>query len=213
MAAAAARLGLPCAIHAIGDRAVATVLDGLEDARKLDFNARHRIEHLQLIRRKDIARLKRLDLVASMQPSHCPSDIKMMRKYWGARAANAFVFRTLLDKGVPLAFGSDAPIEPLDPIGGIAAAVRRASGASRDIFYSHERITAREALYGFTAGAAYAVGQEHCRGYLLPGYPADYAILSQDICSVPATRIAATEVLATILDGKVKYCHDSVKLQ
>ena len=212
MAAVAARLGLPCAIHAIGDRAVANVLDGLEDARKLDFNARHRIEHLQLIRRKDIARLQSLGVVASMQPSHCPSDIKMMRKYWGARAANAFIFRSLLDRGIPLAFGSDAPIEPLDPIGGIAAAVRRAEGASRDIFYPEQRLTAREALFGFTAGAAYAVGQEHCRGYLLPGYPADYAILSQDICSVPATRIAQTEVLATVLDGKPKYCHASIRL-
>ncbi len=212
MAAAAARLGLPFAIHAIGDRAVANVLDGLEDARKLDFNARHRIEHLQLIRRKDVARLQRLAVIASMQPSHCPSDIKMMRKYWGARSANAFIFRTLLDRGVPLAFGSDAPIEPLDPIGGIAAAVRRAADVSRDIFYPEQRLTAREALFGFTAGAAYAVGQEHCRGYLLPGYPADYAILSQDLCSVPATRITQTTVLVTVLDGKVKYCHSSLNL-
>lgn len=201
----AAELGLPAAIHAIGDKAVSNVLDVFERAPKLKNGARHRIEHLQLCRKKDIERLKRLNVVASMQPSHCPSDIKMVRKYWGKRSADAYIFRTLIDRGVDLAFGSDVPIEPLDPIAGIAAAVRRAKPNSRDILHPEQKITAAEALYRFTVGPAIAVGQEHCRGRLLPGFPADFVVLSDDITKVPANKIYDVQVLATILDGELKY--------
>ncbi len=205
----AAKLNLPVAIHAIGDRAVSNVLDAFETAPRLDFGARHRIEHLQLIRRSDIVRVKRLGITASMQPSHCPSDIDMIHRYWGSRGANAFVFRTLIDRGIPLAFGSDCPIEPLDPIAGIAAAVRRARAGKRGVFYPEQRISAAEAVHNFTVGPARAAGLEHCRGYLLPGYPADFVVLSQDITKVAASRIDATRVLATVLDGKVVFADES----
>ncbi len=208
----AARLGLPCAIHAIGDKAAGNVLDALESAPPLDFGARHRIEHLQLIRRKDIPRVKRLHVVASMQPSHCPSDIAMIRRHWGRRGANAFVFRTLIDSGVDLAFGSDCPIEPLDPLAGIAAAVRRALPGKRDIFYPEQRITPAEALYRFTVGPAIASGQQHRRGYLLPGYMADFVILSEDPLKIAPGRIYDIEVLATFLNGRVKYSHSALNL-
>jgi len=208
----ASRLGLPTAIHAIGDKAVANVLDALETALPLKSGARHRIEHLQLIRRKDIPRLKKLDVVASMQPSHCPSDINMVRKYWGKRGANAYIFRTLIDKKINLAFGSDCPIEPLDPLAGMAAAVRRALPGEKDVFYPNQRITPLEALYNFTAGPAVAVGQGHSRGFLLPGYPADYVVLSDDLGKVAPGRIYDIKVLATILDGQVKYCHSALSL-
>ena len=203
----AARLGLPCAIHAIGDKGAANALDALEAALK---PLRHRIEHLQLVRRKDLARVKRLGVVASMQPSHCPADIDMVRKYWSKRSGNAYVFRSVLEKKIPLAFGSDAPIEPLDPLAGIAAAVRRARPGSRDVFHPEQRLYAAEALHAFTVGPAIACGQEHCRGYLLPGYPADFVVLSQDITRVAPVRIYDTEVLATVLDGVVRYCHRSL---
>ena len=199
------RLGLPSAIHAIGDKAVDNVLQVFEQTPKPDFGARHRIEHLQLIRRKDIKRLKELGVVASMQPSHCPSDIQMIRNYWGVRGANTFVFRTLIDNEVPLAFGSDVPIEPLDPLAGIIAAVRRARPKSRDIFHPEQRLSASEALHGFTAGAAYAVGQEDCRSHLLPGYPADFVILSDDIGKASISRLEKIRVLATILDGELVF--------
>jgi len=208
----AARLGLPCAIHAIGDKAVANVLDAFEDGPRLDFSARHRIEHLQMIRRKDIARVKKMNIVASMQPSHCPSDIKLVRDYWGKRGANCHIFRTLMEKNIDLAFGSDAPIEPLGPVEGIAAAVRRAKPKSREVFYPEQRLTASQALYRFTVGPAIASGQEHCRGYLLPGYPADFVVLSDDITKVAASKIYDIKVLATVLDGKIKYCHSSLPL-
>ncbi|MBD3403871.1 amidohydrolase family protein [candidate division GN15 bacterium] len=204
----AAKLNLPAAIHAIGDKAVANVLDAFEAAPRLDFGARHRIEHLQLVRRADLARVKKLGVTASVQPSHCPSDIEMIRNYWGRRGANAYIFRTLIDRKIPLAFGSDAPIEPLDPIAGIAAAVRRARPGKRDVFYPEQRISAAEALYNFTVGPARAVGQEHCRGYVLPGYPADFVVLDRDITRVAPTRLYDTRVLATILDGKVMYADE-----
>jgi predicted amidohydrolase YtcJ len=180
----AARLGLPCAVHAIGDRAVANVIDAFESSLPLKSGGRHRIEHLQMIRRKDIPRLKRLGIVASMQPSHCPADIDLVRKYWGARGRNAYVFKTLIDRGINLAFGSDAPIEPL----------RRSRPGRRDLFYPEQRISAAQALNRFTVGPAFAAGQEHCRGYILPGYPADLVVLSDDVTRVAASAIARIEV-------------------
>jgi len=208
----AARLGLPCAVHAIGDRAVANVIDAFAAAPALKSTGRHRIEHLQMIRRKDVPRLKRLSVTASMQPSHCPADIDLVRKYWGARGRNAYVFRTLIDSGIPLAFGSDAPIEPLDPLAGIAAAVSRSRPGRRDRFYPEQRITAAEALHCFTVGPAYATCQEQTRGYLLPGYPADLVILSDDVTKVAVSAIAKIEVLATILGGRVMYCQAGLEL-
>lgn len=201
----AASLGFPCAIHAIGDKAVSNVLDAFEQSPQMHFGARHRIEHLQLVRKKDLSRLKKLGVVVSAQPSHCPSDIEMVRNYWGKRGANAYIFNTLQKKEIPIAFGSDCPIEPLNPIHGIAAAVRRARPKSRDVFYPEERISAEDALYHYTVGSAYAVGQEHCRGYLLPGYPADFLILSDDITKVAPTKIYDVRILATVLDGKPVY--------
>jgi predicted amidohydrolase YtcJ len=208
----AGRLGLPCAIHAIGDRAISNVLDAFEIAPAPKGGTRHRIEHLQLVRRKDLLRVKRLGVVASMQPSHCPSDTNMIRKYWGDRGRNAFVFRTILDMKIDLAFGSDVPVEPLDPIAGIAAAVRRAKNGGRDVFCPEQRITAAEAIHAFTVGAAIACGQQHCRGYLLPGYPADFIILDQDITRIAPNRIADTQVLATAVNGDIKYSDQSLSL-
>ncbi|MDD3732338.1 MAG: amidohydrolase [candidate division Zixibacteria bacterium] len=208
----AARLGLPCAIHAIGDRAIAHVLDVFQAAPKLDFGARHRIEHLQMIRRKDVSRVKNLNIIASMQPSHCPSDIKLVDRYWGKRGANAYIFRTLMDRKIDIAFGSDAPIESLDPVAGIAAAVTRARPKSREVFYPEQRLSAAEALYCFTVGPAVAAGQSHCRGYLLPGYPSDLVVIDRDITRLASTRLYDTKVLATVIDGQVRYCHPSLKL-
>jgi predicted amidohydrolase YtcJ len=206
----AARLGLPGAVHAIGDRAVANVIDAMQ-AVPAPSGTRHRIEHLQLVRRKDLKRVRDLGIVASMQPSHCPSDIEMIRRYWGARGRNAYVFRSVLDLGIPLAFGSDVPVEPIDPIAGIADAVRRAVRGGRDVFHPEQRISAYEALHAFTVGAAIASGQEHERGYLLPGFPADLVILNQDLTRVAPTRLYDTRVLATVLNGTPRYLSRSIK--
>jgi len=202
---AAARLYLPTAIHAIGDRAISNVLDCYEQAPPLPVGARRRIEHLQMIRRSDIKRLKALGAVASMQPTHCPSDITLIEKYWGKRGRNCYIFNTLLKKGIPLTFGSDLPIEVLDPIAGIDAAVNRKAVGIKKPFYPEERISIAQAVYGFTAGPAYTVGQEHERGFLLPGYFADFVILSADIFKTARTRIKDVEIVATFFDGKPVY--------
>jgi len=207
----AARLGLPAAVHAIGDKAVANVIDAMENF-PAPRGTRHRIEHLQLVRRADLKRIRDLGIVASMQPSHCPSDIHMLRKYWGARSRNAYVFRNVIDTGIPLAFGSDAPIEPLDPLTGIVEAVRRARKGSRDVFEPDQRITAHEALHAYTAGAAMATSEEHTRGYLLPGYPADLVILDRDLTRTAPQRLYDIKVLATILDGTPRFLARSFKL-
>lgn len=201
----ASRLNLPCAVHAIGDRAIANVLDCLEKAPPLSGRARHRIEHLQMIRRLDISRLKRLGVVASMQPSHCPSDSVLIEKYWGKRGRNCYAFNTLLKRKIPLVFGSDAPIEPLDPIAGIDAAVNRKPPNAKKPFYPNERISVSQAVYGFTAAPAFAVGRESERGFLLPGYKADFIILSEDIYNIPKSRLKDIKVVATFFDGRLVY--------
>ncbi len=209
---AASRLNLPCAIHAIGDKGISNVLDCFEKAPALKDGGRHRIEHLQMIRRRDIPRLKRLRVVASMQPSHCPSDIKLIEKYWGRRGRNCYIFNTLLKKKIPLIFGSDAPIEPLDPISGIYAAVNRKPLASREPFYPEERISVTDAIDGFTAAPAHIVGWQFEHGYLLPGYKADFIILSNNIYKVAPTNILNVRVLVTFFDGRPVYIDDRASI-
>jgi predicted amidohydrolase YtcJ len=201
----AATLNLPCAIHAIGDKAISNVLDCFEKAPKLKGTAVHRIEHLQMMRRSDVKRLKKLKVVASMQPSQCPSDIKLIERYWGKRGRNCFIFRTLLNNQIPVIFGSDVPIEPLDPIAGIAAAVTRAKPGRRKSFYPEERISVAEAIKGFTSSPAAVVGRAFEIGKLLPGYKADFIVLSENIYRTAATRIKDIKILATYFDGRLVY--------
>jgi predicted amidohydrolase YtcJ len=147
-----------------------------------------------------------------MQPSHCTSDIEMVRKYWGARGRNAYIFRTILDAGVDLALGSDAPIEPLDPLAGIEAAVRRARPGKRDVFYPEERLTVAQALHGFTVGSATSVGLAHRRGYLLPGYDADFVILAENPLKVKASALHAIEILGTAIGGAFQYLDNGIQI-
>jgi predicted amidohydrolase YtcJ len=209
----ASKLNLPAAVHAIGDRAISNVLDCFEQAPELKNEAKHRIEHLQMIRRKDIARLKKLGVVASMQPSHCPSDIKLIEKYLGPRGRNCFVFNTLLKKKIPLTFGSDTPIEPLDPIMGIYAAVNRKSPGLGKTFYPEEKISILDAVRGFTSSPAHVVGRQYERGYLLPGYRADFVILSENIFKAAASKIDKIKVSATFFDGRPVYKDKASRLK
>jgi len=203
----ASELGMPCAIHAIGDRAIANVLDCYEKAPRLKKGVFHRIEHLQMIRRSDIGRVKKLGVVASMQPSHCPSDIGLIEKYWGHRGRNCYLFNTLLRHDIPLIFGSDAPIETLNPLAGIGAAVNRTAPWRKKAFYPEERISVAEAVAGFTSRPAVAGGRAYDLGRLLPGYKADFIILSDNIYKVPRTRIGDVEIMATFFDGRPVYGH------
>ena len=206
----ASRAGLAAFVHAIGDKANREVLDAIEASRQAGKgpHLRHRIEHVQVLHPDDIPRLARLGVIASMQPIHATQDMLLADSLWGARSAGAYAFRSLLDTGAILAFGSDAPVEDLNVLKGIHAAVtrRRADGSpGPDGWYPEQRLTVAEAVYAYTAGAAYASGEEAIKGTLAPGKLADVVVLSRDIFAIDSMDILETKVLATMLDGEFVY--------
>jgi predicted amidohydrolase YtcJ len=196
--------GLPLAIHAIGDRANRLVLDVLAETGVAGL--RHRIEHVQLLHPDDVSRLTALGVVASMQPIHATQDCEMADRYWGERCATAYAWRSLLDAGTVLAFGSDCPVEDLNPFLGIHAAVtrRRADGfPDPQGWYPEQRLTVEEAVRAYTLGAAYAAGLEDRLGMLAPGKLADLIVLDRDIFSCDPMAIAETQVEMTMIGGRV----------
>ncbi len=198
----AAAGGLSLAVHAIGDGAVRAALDGFERSRDAweQLAVPPRIEHAQCVDDADLPRFASLGVTASVQPVHAMDDRDLADRTWGARAAAAYRWHDLLDAGAHLAFGSDAPVADLDPLAGIAAAVHRTDDG-REPWYPAQRLEVADAVLGFTAGAAAAVGEHRRRGLLLPGYAADLAVLDTDIVAHPE-RIADAKVVATMLGGR-----------
>jgi predicted amidohydrolase YtcJ len=208
---------LPSTIHAIGDRAVHEVLNVYEAVRKEEAargitpdQMRHRIEHVQLIHPDDVNRLAQLGIIASMQPNHATSDMIMADAYWGNRADYSYNWRLQMDAGAPIAFGSDAPIEPIEPLPNIQAAVtrRRLDGSPGvEGWRSGEqgRLSVDEAVRGFTRGPAYAAGTEAHLGQLTLGYLADLVVLERDIYNIDPMEIAQTAVLGTMVGGRWVY--------
>ncbi len=203
----ASEAGIACSVHAIGDKANRRVLDAFEKQRRTGVGRglRHRIEHVQLLHPDDVPRFGELSVIASMQPIHATQDIDLADKYWGQRAQLAYAWRSLLDAEARLAFGSDAPVESLNPLVGIHAAVtrQRASGEPVGGWHPEQCLTVSEAVHGYTLGAAYASGTEQERGSLVPGKLADLVVLTQDIFEVPPQDILSTRVLATVFDGRI----------
>jgi len=210
--------GLPLAVHAIGDRANRMVLDVLQDVgggsrdkpggREKPGPYRHRIEHVQLLHPDDVGRLAALGVAASMQPIHATQDSEMADRYWGERCAAAYAWRSLLEAGTMLAFGSDCPVEDLNPFLGIHAAVtrRRTDGSpGPEGWYSEQRLTVEEAVRAYTLGAAYAAGLEDRLGSLAPGKLADLVVLDRDIFTCDPMAIAETRVVATMIGGQFVY--------
>jgi predicted amidohydrolase YtcJ len=203
----ASAAGLSSTIHAIGDKANHDVLDVFAMVRKegIGTHLRHRIEHVQLLHPDDFNRLAQLNVIASMQPIHATSDMLMADRYWGTRSSGAYAWRTQLNAGAMLAFGSDSPVESFNPFLGIHAAVtrRRSDGSPHpDGWYPEQRLTVTEAVHGFTLGAAYASYEEHRKGSLTPGKLADLIVLDRDIFAIDPMEIAETQVLATMIDGQ-----------
>ncbi len=204
------KAGLQVMIHAIGDRANATVLDYYENAEKLDGprDRRYRIEHAQHLRMQDIPRFGKLKVVASMQPLHAIDDGRWAGKRLDAeRLKGTYVFRTLLDTGAVLAFGSDSPVASLNPLFGIYAAVTRRTLDDKNPngWIPEQKITVDEAVRGFTWGSAYAEFQEKAKGTLEIGKVADVIILSDDIFTIDPVKIGQAKVLTTIMDGRVVF--------
>lgn len=207
----AATHDIACAIHAIGDRANRAVLDVYERTRPLwrPRGLRQRIEHAQLLTEADLPRLAGLGVIASMQPLHATQDIVAADRYWRGRARYAYAWRGLLDSGARLAFGSDCPVETIDPLAGLYAAVtrQRADGTPAGGWYSEQRLSTPDAVAAYTTGAAYAGGAERVVGRLVPGMLADVVVLTEDVFEPPPERILGSRVACTIMDGRVVY-HD-----
>jgi predicted amidohydrolase YtcJ len=202
--------GLQLAVHAIGERANGVLLDIYDSVAKAHGprDRRFRIEHAQHLRRQDIRRIAQSGIIASMQPYHAIDDGRWAEKRIGPeRIKTTYAFRSLLDTGARLAFGSDWTVAPLDPILGIAAAVTRRTldGKHPGGWVAAEKITVEEALRAYTAGNAFGVFAEKKRGRLAPGYLADLVVLDQDLTKVRPDAIERAKVLKTIVAGRVVY--------
>lgn len=207
---AADSAGLQVVVHAIGERANALLLDIFDSVATAhgERDRRFRIEHAQHLRPQEIARMASMKVLASMQPYHAADDGR-----WAAKRirppqiAGTYAFRSILDAGGTLMFGSDWTVAPLDPMAGIWAAVTRQTidGANPDGWVPEQKITVEEALRAYTATNAYGLFAEQERGVIRPGMKADIAILGEDILTIPADRIREVKVAATMVGGKVVY--------
>ncbi|QUD90462.1 amidohydrolase [Phenylobacterium montanum] len=202
--------GLQLAVHAIGDKANHEILDLYERLQREDGPAdrRLRIEHAQHLDPADIPRFARLHVIASMQPYHAIDDGRWAETILGPeRIKTSYAWRSLLDAGAVLAFGSDWAVAPLEPLMGVYAATTRRTldGKTPGGWVPEQRISVAEAVHAYTVGSAYAEFQEKVKGSLEPGKLADLVVLSDDIFKIPPEQIAKTRVDLTIVGGKIVY--------
>ena len=197
-------------VHAIGDRANRVVLNIFEEQFKQHPNKkdlRWRIEHAQHLDPADIPRFKKLDVIASMQGIHCTSDAPFVEKRLGEERSKkgAYPWRSLLDAGVIIANGTDAPVEDVDPIQSFYASVTRKRTDSGFEFFEEQKMTRAEALYSYTLGNAFAAFEDKHKGSIEVGKLADITILSNNLLTCSDSEVLETEVLFTIVGGVVKY--------
>ena len=205
MSAERAQAGFQLGFHAIGDKAAAMALDAFSQA-GVRVGARNRIEHAQVVDPADIPRFKQLGVIASMQPNHLLTDMNWAEERLGPqRAAYSYAWRAFLDAGVPLAFGTDYPVEPITPFRGLYAAVTRKNEAGTKEYFPASKLTRGQALYAYTQGSAYAEFAEAHKGKLVPGYDADFILVDRDLYRVEAPAILQTGVKATFVSGKEVY--------
>lgn len=193
----------PC-VHCIGDQACALVLQSFA---KVPRDLRPRAEHLQVLRSRDVPLLKRSGAIASMQPTHATSDGAWAEARLGRgteRQRGAYAWRQALEAGAPLAFGSDFPVESIDPREGLKAAVARKT-ANGSVWMPEQRLTRDEALHAFTTGAAYAEFEEGRRGLIREGFDADMTVFAKDILSVHVDELPEVAVQATVVGGHVEH--------
>jgi predicted amidohydrolase YtcJ len=213
MAADAA--GLQICTHAIGDEGISTILDLYSDVIRAhgETDRRFRIEHAQHLAAKDFERFAQLHVIASMQPYHAIDDGRFVERYLGHdRASRTYAFRTFLDHHVRLAFGTDWPVAPLDPMQTIYAAVTRATldGKNPNGWFPEQKLTVTETVEAYTLGSAYAEFQENEKGSITPGKLADMVLVNDDIFSIDPARIRDTKVLKTFVGGKLVYDANAV---
>lgn len=207
---AADSAGLHVMVHAIGDRGIRTVLDIYQrvESENGPRDRRFRIEHLQHIDPADIPRLKPLGVIASMQPYHAIDDGRFAEKYIGyERCKTTYAFKSLMDAGTIVAFGSDWFVAPPTPLEGIYAALTRRTldDKNPDGWIPEQKISVEQALTAYTINGAYASFEENIKGSLEPGKLADFVILSQDITMIDPVLIRDVKVVRTVVSGKVVY--------
>ena len=208
-------------VHAIGDKANRVTLDVFEEAFRLKApelvvasagststgrSRRWRVEHAQHLNPDDVPRFAKSGIIASMQGIHCTSDAPWVPPRLGDQraASGAYLWRTLIDAGVLIVNGTDAPVEDVDPLASFHASVTRLT-PNGDIFYGAQRMTREEALATYTRNAAYAAFEEDVKGTLSPGRLADVTVLTRDILTCPDEEILSARVAMTVLGGKVAY--------
>lgn len=208
----ALKSGFQVATHAIGDRGNRVVLDAYEAALKgypVFSSPRLRIEHAQILHPDEVPRFKKLGVVASMQPTHCTSDMPWVPERLGAKRteSEAYVWRALLKSGARIASGSDAPVESINPFPGIYSAVARAKpdGTPKGGWNPAQKMTFGEALDSFTKGAAYATFEEDLKGSLEVGKLADFVALEEKVDELPPAKISDVRPALTVVGGKVVY--------
>lgn len=203
------QLGLNFAIHAIGDRANKEVLDIYEKIfRKIKIKQLgNRVEHVQILREEDFIRFKKLNLIASMQPYHLASDMKMAEKGWDKRCRRSYAWNRLVKNEVHLTFGSDCPVETVNPIRDLYVSItrQREDGYPNGGWYPEHRLTLERAIYSYTYEGAYASGDEDIKGSIEIGKLADLIVLSDDIFKISPKDILGVKVIYTILDGNIVY--------
>ncbi len=217
MASERVAAGFQLGFHAIGDRAAQMALDAFAAAENSpqarpapgarnprDF--RLRIEHDQVIAPDQFAQFKKLGVVASVQPSHLLTDMNWAVERIGPeRARTSYPWKEFLDNGVPVAFGTDYPVEPINPLRGLYAAVTRKNEAGTREYYPEQKLTIQQALAAYTTGSAYAQFAETEKGTLAPGMLADFVVLDRDLTKVQASEILKTKVLRTVVAGTSVY--------
>lgn len=222
MAAEREAKGFQLGFHAIGDKATEMALNAYEYACKANSpkvargkasanhcspvyarTLRNRIEHAQVVDPGDIPRFKALGVIASMQPNHLLTDMNWAEARLGPqRAAYSYAWKAFWDAGVPLAFGTDYPVEPITPFRGLYAAVTRKNEAGTKNYYPQNKLTRGQALYAYTQGSAYAQFEEKRKGKLLPGYEADFIVVDRDLYNVGAPALLFTHLRATYVGGR-----------
>jgi len=231
MAIERSQAGFQIGFHAIGDKGVAMGLEALELAAKnlppgcaaasagkaapagksqsqarLCYGTRNRIEHAQVVDPADIQRFAKLGVIASMQPNHLLTDMNWAEDRLGEkRAAYSYAWKAFLDAHVPLAFGTDYPVEPVTPFRGLYCAVTRMNEQGTKTYFPENKITRGQALYAYTQGSAYAEFAERRKGKLIPGFDADFILVDRDLYKVGAPAILQTKVLETYVAGTEAY--------
>ena len=215
---AADKAGLQVCVHAIGSKATKTILNIFEKVVKENpkDNRRFRIEHCQHIEKEDYGRLAELGVIASVQPYHMIDDGLFIERALGPdRLDTAYPFKSLLERGTVLAFGSDWNVAPASPLLGIKAAVTRSYydiEGNRKQFVPKESITVEQALHAYTTAAAFAEYSEHIKGQIKPGYLADLVIIDQVITEIDPFDLDKVNVDLTLLDGQIVYESDNIKI-